>query len=114
MGIDRMTLRYAYDRPFMAKFLTDVNGRMDSHWIAGRVCCGTQTGLRPIKTGAGGYRWALRKGHCFSVRFHMRPFQAGMCVIKAWVMESMETRLVGTSVFFLTVKSPSWPSTASR
>jgi len=66
-------------------------------------------------TGAGVYRWGSRRGHSFILGLYTTIFQADIYAIKACIMENIEEATqVGTSIFFLTVKHSSRPSTAAR
>jgi hypothetical protein len=87
MGSDRMLLRYAYHKPFTIKFPDK---------------CEWQNGFNPDKegawsrskthkgTGAGVYRWGLRRGHCFSLGLHTTVFQAGINAFKSCITENTQ------------------------
>ena len=52
-------------------------------------------------TGAGLYRWGLRREHSFSLGLHATVFQAEMCAIKACVMENAEKSYKGRNIYIL-------------
>jgi len=98
-----MLLRYVYHKIITNKFADK---------------CEWQTGCNPDNkgslvwytdgfqtnkgTGAGVYRWDLRRGHSFSLGPHTTIYQAEMYAIKARIMENMEKATqVGTSIFIL-------------
>jgi hypothetical protein len=49
-------------------------------------------------TGAGMYRWGLKRGHSFSLGLHTTVFQAEIYAIKACIMENVEKGYTGRNI----------------
>jgi hypothetical protein len=52
-------------------------------------------------TGAGVYRWGLRRGHCFSLGLHTTVFQAGIYATKSCLTGNKEKSWTGRNSYIL-------------
>jgi hypothetical protein len=102
MESDRMLLRYAYHKPFTVKFPDkyewqnrfNPNNKGSPVWYT--------DGLKTNKhTGAGLYRWGLRRWHSFSLGLHTMVFQAEIYAIMACIMENIEKGYTGRNIYVL-------------
>jgi len=106
--------RYVYQKPFIVKFPEkcewqngfNADNKLGLVWYTG----GSKT---ERGTGAGVYKWGLRRGHSFSLGLHITVFQVEIYAFKACIMDSIEKGYKGRSTF-LTVRQPSRPSTSYR
>jgi hypothetical protein len=88
-----MIPRYAYHKPCTVKF------PVNCEWhgfkpVFNRGPVWYTDGSKNNKgTGAGMYRWGLKREHSFSLGLHTTVFQAEIYTIKACIMENIENGL---------------------
>jgi hypothetical protein len=102
MGSDRMLPRYAYLTPFTVKFPDKCewqNGFNPDN--KGDLVSYTDRSKTNKGTGAGVYRWGLRRGHSFSVGLHTTVLQAEIYVIKVCIMENIVKGYTGRNIYIL-------------
>jgi hypothetical protein len=84
MVSDRMLLRYAYCKPFTAKFPDNCKLQNDFNPDRKGGLAVNADGPKTNKgTGAGVYRWRSRKAHSFRYGLHTMVFHAETYAIKA-------------------------------
>jgi ribonuclease HI len=97
-----MLSRYAYHKSFTVKFADkcEWQNRFNPH-IKGGLVWYTDGSKTNKGTGAGVYRWGLRKRNSFSLGLHIMVFQAEICAIKACVLENIEKGYTGRNICIL-------------
>jgi hypothetical protein len=100
MGSDIMLPRKAYHKPFTVKFpdKCEWQNRFNPDDNGGLVWYTDRSKINK-GTGAGVYRWGLRKGHRFNLRLHSTVFKAEMYAIKACIMENIEKGYAGSNIY---------------
>jgi hypothetical protein len=111
-----MLPRYAYHKPFTVQFSDKCEWQHGFNPDnKGGLIWYTDKSKTNKGTGPGVHRWGSRRGHSFSLVPHTTVFQAEIHAIKACIMENIEKGYTGRNiVFFLTVRQPSRPLTATR
>jgi hypothetical protein len=102
MGSERMILRYAYHKPFIVKFpdKCEWQNRFNPYNKEGLVWY-TDGSKTNKGTGAGVYRWGLRRGQSFSLGLHTIVFQAEIYAIRACITENIETGYTDRNIYIL-------------
>jgi ribonuclease HI len=102
IGSDRMLLRYVYHNPFTVKFPDKCewqNGFSPDN--KGRQVWYTDGSKTNKGTGAGVYRWGLRRGHSFSLGLHAMVFHAEIYAIKACILDNIEKGFTVRNLYIL-------------
>ena len=97
-----MLPRYAFYKPFTVKFPDMCEQQNGFNPNSKRGLVWYQDRSKTNKgTGAGVYRWGLRREHSFSLGIHTTIFQVKIYATKAYIMENIEKGYAGRNIYIL-------------